>query len=233
MKNNFLFTFTNIKNQYEEALNKRYKFIRCVDYIGLNKNAPIINTIINRVDVDFSIKKAGVLGSIFRELNIKASFFIRLHAPEYNPFDFENYRIIKELISDGHEIGYHSEIVDQAAIWNEGEKFNLKRDINIINKMFNINIKGIASHRGMTGLNNLNFWKHHKPSDFGLRYEAYDWFYDCFYLSDSEWTNWKCYNKGKLLKGNTRSLKEHLSDEHKLIYLLIHSDTYFDRHFYE
>jgi len=105
--------------------------------------------------------------------------------------------------------------------------------------MFNIKICGVASHGGMTGLNNIDFWKDKKASNFGLLYEAYDkqqefnLFDESFYISDSEWTRWKCYNKGKLVKGDNRSLAEHIEDNYSLIYCLIHSDTYFERHFYE
>lgn len=229
----FHFTFKKIKEQYQAALNKGYSFITCEEYV-LNKDALVNKTIINRIDVDISVKKAEQLGIIFNELGIKASFFIRLHAPEYNPFSFENYRVIKFLIESGHEIGYHSEIIDQSVIWNEDVKENLLRDIDVINRIFNINIKGIASHGGMTGLNNLDFWKNNKASDFGLLYEAYDWFDKAFYISDSEWTQWKVYNNGKLVEGDKRSFKEHVEQEnYELIYLLIHSDTYFEKHFYE
>ena len=234
---NFKFTFLNIKNQYQTALEKGYKFITCEEYTR-NKNDIECKTIVNRIDVDFSLKKARRLGEIFKELNIRGTFFIRLHAPEYNPFSFENYRVIKFLIESGHEIGYHSEIVDQAKIWNENETDCLLRDIDIINRMYNINIIGVASHGGMTGLNNLDFWKDKKASDFGLLYEAYDrdnfdLFNNSFYISDSEWTKWKCYSKGELIKDDRRSFEEHLKEEHELIYLLVHSDTYFDNNFYE
>ena len=176
---------------------------------------------------------------LFNELGIKATFFLRLHAPEYNPFSYENYRIIKKLIECGHELGYHSEIVDQAAIWNENPYDCLVRDIEIINKMFGITIKGVASHGGMTGLNNLEFWKEHKPAEFGLLYEGYDkepefnLFQESFYVSDSEWTKWKCYDKGKLIEDNRKSLAEHAADRHKILHVLIHPDTYFNRHIYE
>jgi len=239
MKNNFNFTFNNIKKQYQLAINKGYKIIRCIDYIDYKKNKSKEKIIVNRVDIDISVKKAAVLGSIFREFGIKASFFIRLHAPEYNPFSFENYRIIKELIQEGHEIGYHSEVVDQSVIWNENPEKNLKRDIDVINRILNIEIKGVTSHGGMTELNNLDFWKNRNPSDFGLLYEGYDkspefnLFNESFYISDSEWIRWKCYDKGKLRKGDFRSFGEHVKDDHPLIYLLIHSDTYFYNHFYE
>ncbi|MBL4577354.1 MAG: hypothetical protein JKX74_02715, partial [Flavobacteriales bacterium] len=162
-----------------------------------------------------------------------------LHAPEYNPFSFDNYKTLKYLVSSGHEVGYHSEIVDQAAIWDEDAADCLKRDVDILNRMLNIKMTGVASHGGMTGLNNLDFWKGKKPSDFGLLYEAYDreaafdLFNTSFYISDSEWTKWKCYDKGVLMEDDRRSFEDHLSDDHQVIYLLIHSDTYFKSHFYE
>lgn len=236
----FHFTFKNIEKQYQTALEYGYDIIRCEDYFYRKKNRDILNkVVVNRVDIDVSVKKAEVLVDIFNKLNIKASFFIRLHAKEYNPFSFENYRIIKKIINTGHEIGYHSEVIDQSAIWNENASDCLLKDIDIINRMFNVEIKGIASHGGITGLNNLDFWKDKKAEDFGLLYEAYDnepnfdLFNNSFYISDSEWIRWKCYNFGKLEKNNNKSFEEHLKDEHNLIYLLIHSDTYFNNHFYE
>ena len=85
----------------------------------------------------------------------------------------------------------------------------------------------------MTGLNNLSFWDDKKASDFGLLYEAYDWFDKSFYISDSEWTNWKCYKEGKLQDGDHRTFQDHVKNGHLLIYLLIHSDTYFHHNIYE
>lgn len=236
----FKFTFRDIEEQYHQVKSLGYKFITCEEYSktksNLNSNDKFV---VNRVDIDLSVKKAARLLEIFNKLDIKATFFIRLHAPEYNPFSFENYRIIKNMISSGHEIGYHSEVVDQAAIWDEDEKACLLRDIDVINRMFNVNIRGIASHGGMTGLNNLDFWKERKAKEFGLLYEAYDHqpefnlFQEAFYVSDSEWVRWKCYNKGKLKEDDRRTFSEHAKDGHPLINILIHPDTYFDDHFYE
>ena len=238
MKTEFEFTFENLKKQYQLALDGGYEFLTCTEYV-LRKNNLGPSTVVNRVDIDFSCKKAERLLEIFTELGVKATFFVRLHAPEYNPFSFENYRILKAIRDEGHEIGYHSEIVDQEAIWNEPAEMCLTRDLAVLNSMLGIEVKGVASHGGTTGLNNLDFWKTRDASEFGLLYEAYDespsfnLFNESFYLSDSEWTQWKCYQKGKLVEEDRRSLSEHLADKHPLIYLLIHSDTYFDRHFYE
>lgn len=234
----FQFTFTNIENQYRKGIELGYKFITCAEYFE-NKNKLPELTVVNRVDIDQSIKKAGRLMEIYNCLGIKATFFVRLHAPEYNPFSFENYRILKAIKDSGHEIGYHSEIIDQAAIWGEKASECLKKDIKIINLMLDIKVKGVASHGGMTGLNNLDFWKDRQANEFDLLYEAYEnskkfnLFDNSFYISDSEWIRWKCYNSGVLVENDSRSFGEHLIEMRNLIYLLIHPETYYDRHFYE
>ncbi|MBT5420524.1 MAG: hypothetical protein HOK80_06505, partial [Candidatus Cloacimonetes bacterium] len=228
------FTFESIEAQFSEAIKQGYHIITCAEFHQRKKSGTLEpKTLINRIDVDFSIKKAEKIGEFMNRLRIKASFFIRLHAPEYNPFSFENYRIIKYLIESGHEIGYHSEVIDESEIWNEDAEECLKRDIDIINKIFNIKILGTAGHGGMTEFNNLDFWINRKPEDFGLLYEAYSWMNDTFYISDSEWIRWKCYDKGNLRKGDIRSLGEHAKDNHEIIYSLIHPASYFNNHFYE
>jgi hypothetical protein len=239
MKSNFHFTFSSLEMQYRVAQDAGYEFITCAEYAQQKGSLPPL-TIVNRVDIDVSVKKADRLRDIFDRLGIKASFFVRLHAPEYNPFSFEHYRVLKAIRDSGHEIGYHSEIVDQAAIWQEDPAACLKRDLEVLGRMLDIRVVGAASHGGMTGLNNLEFWKDRQPAEFGLQYEAYDksdafnLFDSSFYISDSEWTRWKCYEKGKLCVDDRRNLAEHVQQNRPpLVYLLIHPDTYFDRHFYE
>jgi len=234
------FTFDYIKSEYSHLLAAEYTFITCEDYFIQKSNKSLPDkVVVNRVDIDFSIKKTERLVDIFNELGIKASFFLRLHAPEYNPFAFDAYRIIRKLINSGHELGYHSEVIDQAAIWTENPETCLLRDIKVIEAAFDIKIKGVASHGGMTGLNNLDFWKNKKASDYSLLYEAYDkepgfnLFQESFYISDSEWLRWKCYDCGKLQPGDNRSPSEHALDNRNLLHLLIHPDTYYDRHIYE
>lgn len=234
----FMFTFSKLEEQYNAALEAGYEIINCIEYVKRKGNLSK-KTIVNRVDIDYSVKKANKLKIIFNKLGIKASFFVRLHAPEYNPFSFENYRILKSIRDSGHEIGYHSEIIDQSHIWDESATDCLLRDINILNQMLNIEIKGVASHGGLTGLNNLDFWTDKSAAEFGLQYEAYDeseifgLFKESFYISDSEWTKWKCYDKGKLCVGDNSDFKDHLLNGHNLIYLLVHPDTYYDYHIYE
>lgn len=234
------FTFEFIEKEYQCLIDAGYSFVTCAGYWQMKRTWQDLNkTVVNRVDIDLSLKKTEKLVEIYNKLDIKASFFLRLHAPEYNPLAFESYRIIRKIIDSGHELGYHSEIIDQAAIWGEDPERCLLRDIKTIEDVFEIKIQGVASHGGMTGLNNLEFWKDKKAADYGLLYEAYDkepgfnLFQEAFYISDSEWTRWKCYDKGKLIVGDYRTPSEHIVDNHNLINLLIHPDTYYNRHIYE
>ena len=232
------FTWSNIEKEYSECLKNGYQVITCEEYVK-QKGRLSQKTIVNRIDIDLSIKKVINVLDIFDRLGIKGTFFVRLHAPEYNPFSFEGYRVLKRLLNSGHELGYHSEIVDQSIIWSEEAEDCLVRDLDVLGKMFNYQVKSVASHGGSTGYNNLDFWTNRKPKEFNLLYEGYDnepefnLFQEAFYISDSEWTQWKCYDKGKLVVNDRRSPIEHLKDDHQLVHLLIHPDTYFDNHIYE
>lgn len=233
------FSFENIAHQFREVLSNGYDVLTCAEYVSQKNRLTRPCTLINRVDIDLSPKKAKRLAQIFNGLGIRATFFVRLHANEYNPFSFQNLPCLQYLRDSGHEIGYHAEIVEESAIFGEDPISCLKTDLEILGRILKTEIKGVASHRGYTGLNNLDFWKEHKPQDFGLLYEGYDTepafnlFQEALYVSDSEWYQWKCYDRGALRKDDRRSLAEHSRTKAPLIYSLIHPDTYYDDHFYE
>lgn len=234
------FTFGYLEDQYRAALEAGYEVLTCADYVARKAAGTVAaHTLVNRIDIDFSVKRAERLAEIYARLCIKGSFFLRLHAKEYNPFDFENYRILRAIAAAGHEIGYHSEIMDQAAIWDENPADALRRDLVVMGALVGQPVLAVASHGGMTGVNNLDFWRERSASDFGLLYEAYEesgafaLFPRSLYITDSEWTRWKCYRNGQRIPDDHRSPAEHLRDRPALVYLLIHSDTYYDRHIYE
>lgn len=190
MDNSFPFTFANLKRHFQAALDAGYRVLRCRDYLEEKRNPGSGPVLVNRVDIDISPRKARRLAAIFNELDIPATFFVRLHAPEYNPFGLEEYRCLKFIAQSAHEIGYHSEIVDQAAIWREDAAACLRRDLSVLRDMFGTEVVGAASHGGLTGLNNLDFWNDQRPEDHGLLYEAYDrepafdLFHNSFYISE-------------------------------------------------
>ncbi len=231
-------TFQGLRDDFQAVIREGYTVITCRQFCAKRAALPP-RTVVNRVDVDFSLLKARRLLDIFAELEIKATFFVRLHAPEYNPLSFENYLIIRAMVEAGHELGLHAELMDQQAIWGEPADNCLKRDLAVMREAFGVDVVGVASHRGLTPWNNLDFWQQHQAGDFGLLYEAYDnspafnLFGTSRYVSDSEWTQWKSYQNGVLVPGDRRTLGEHAQSGPPLLYSLIHSDTYYERHPYE
>jgi len=236
-----MFSFTQLKAEYKAIKESGYKIMGCLDYIRSRCNASESDQekiLINRIDVDSSINRCRTLVDIFTELEIRGSFFIRTQASEYNPFSFESYNVIREIIEAGHEIGYHSEIIDCANICGVDPTEALRANASLLEHMFGIRVHGIASHGGLTGYNNLSFWKDRDAKDLGFTYEAYDRtnlgaFYKAVYVSDSEVIRWKTYAQGKLVAGDRRRPTEHLKDEPSLIYMLIHPENYYVRHIYE
>lgn len=234
------FTYAYLEEQYRAILDAEYEVLTCAEFIARDEAGTLGPlTVVNRIDIDFSVARAERLGAIFQRLGIKGSFFVRLHAREYNPFDFDNYRILRALGVAGHEMGYHSEIIDQAEIWGEDPEQCLVRDLAVLQAMFGKPVRSVASHGGLTGYNNLDFWRDRSASNYGLIYEAYEergrfaLFNRSLYVTDSEIMRWKCYRDGALIEGDRRSPAEHVAERPSLVYLLVHSDTYYDRHIYE
>lgn len=220
------FTFNHYRRIFQLAISKGYKIVSCLDYFKKFKEYNDQKILINRVDIDLSCKKAKMACDIFNDLNIDGSFFVRLHG-EYNPFSFTNYLDLRFIRNSLYEIGLHSEIVDCSKFWNSDPEFYLEKDIEVINNMLDYKIRGIASHNGETGNNNLDFWRTHKPMSYGIYYEAYDpILFNNFYTSDSLITKWKCYNHGVEIIGDNRCICDHLQDEHKVIYCLTHPVQY-------
>lgn len=231
------FTYQYLEDQYRKVLDAGYCVTSCANAFRLLSEPSGIQakTLINRIDVDFSPLKARRVADILLNLGVSGSFFFRLHAKEYNPFSFSTYAIIKELTSQGFEIGLHSEIVDAAAIWGEKPEEVLVRDLETLSSLAATEISGAASHGGQTGLNNQDFFKIYPPAEFGLLYEAYDplLFDSGVYVSDSEWTRWKSYSKGQIQAGVRLAPADYAIMGEPIIYLLIHGDTYYDSHPYE
>ena len=105
------FSYYHLKRIYENILDRGYSIVSCKDYFYNYEGYKNMKIFINRVDVDLSLSKAIKISNIFKELNITGTFFIRLHAPEYNPLSYDNYLRIKEL-QKYYEIGLHSEVID-------------------------------------------------------------------------------------------------------------------------
>ena len=181
------FTFLTYENIFSEILQQGYRAITLRDYFEGNFSG-LEKILVNRIDVDVKFERLPRLKAIFARLGVKASIYVRLHAPGYNLLSFGNMAILRYLVEAGHEIGLHSEMSDaEEHCTIDGVKL-LRRELDILETVAGTKIYGTASHGDLTGYNNLAFWQRHQPSDFGLLYEAYDprlW-NSCRYVSDSE-----------------------------------------------
>jgi len=227
-------TYLHLEEIYRKALSKGYHIVSCKDYFLHQEEYKNRKVLINRIDVDLSLRKVIPIIRIIDGLVISGTtVFIRLHA-RYNPFSFENFRIIRMIQSAGFEIGLHSEIKDCEKIWGVPVKKCLDRDAEIFRDMTGELTFGIASHgSNLTGVNNLDFWKNKDPQKFGILYEAYNpVFFNHFYCSVGL-SGWKCYSAGNLIPNDNRCLCEHLDDNHQIIYFTLHPIKFYERHCYE
>lgn len=231
----FDFTFATYKEIFQKALDNDYEIITLKEFFleEYNKEKKIL---VNRIDVDIKIDRLKVFYEIFKELKIKASIYLRLHAPAYNLLTIGNIKIIQDLASIGCEIALHTELEDVGEYCKVDKKELLSKEITLFELILKQKVYGTASHGDMTPYNNLDFWKENKAEDFGLLYEAYDkklWDH-CRYVSDSEWTQWKAYKNGKLLQGDRRTPIEHIEEDlPPVLHLLTHPESWYKGYIYE
>ena len=233
------FTWKKFRETLQYANKIGYISMTCNEYF-LRKHQTKLDdkTIIFRADVDRSPKKALEMAKIMAELDIKATYFFRLHSQYYNLLSFNNLYILKRIRSIGFEVGLHSEPIDGAYVLNEEPSVIMRKDIAVLNVLLNERIARSASHRDNSGLNNLEFWKTHRPEDFGLNYKVYDekslgLFQRSVFISESQLDRWKVYKNGSLVKGDYRTLREHLENKHALVYVLVHPFLFRKRHYFE
>ena len=87
------------------------------------------------------------LAEIEHELDVKSTFFFRIHGEFYNIFEQPTYKKIQKIISLGHEIGIHFEYFFYDNIKSKSVlDQKLKFEKNILEKTFNVKIKAFSFH---------------------------------------------------------------------------------------
>lgn len=213
------FTLSYLEETFKKAMALEYSVVSCATFASSPPEGKIL---INRIDIDVTCVKAVLLARIFHRIGADATFFVRLHAREYNPFEPRALETLKEIIGYGFEIGLHSEILRVAGKLDNGPKDRLSRDISTLESQLGIVVTGVAAHDHSDGFNDSVFWKNYQPSSVGLLYEAYQFCQGTVYISDSEFDSWKVYHYGKLLENDRRGLHEHVEEEHPILYVLMH-----------
>ncbi|MFH0778531.1 MAG: hypothetical protein V2A71_07870 [Candidatus Eisenbacteria bacterium] len=100
------FTFAHYESLLTRALEQGYRFSDFKGHAALPKEEGLI---LIRHDVDLSVRNALRFAQIEKRLGIVATYFVRVHAHQYNPFQCDSYRMLKEIKEMGHEMGLHYE----------------------------------------------------------------------------------------------------------------------------
>ena len=228
------FSFVEYARVFRDSIAAGYRVITLREFFegAFDESEKLL---VNRVDVDVKIDRLARLDDIFGSLGVRASIYVRLHAPAYNLLSFGNLAVLRDLARAGHEIGLHTELADAEGHCAIDGAALLRREIDLLETIAGTRVYGTASHGDMTGFNNLHFWRRHQPADFGLLYEAYDprlWD-NCRYVSDSEWVRWKAYDNGNLMPEDRRSPDAHAREGPPVLHVLTHPESWYDRYIYE
>ena len=103
-------------------------------------------TLILRHDIDLDIKPAYRLSRIESDCGVKSSYFFLLTSDTYNVFSAENKMMIRQMASDGFEIGLHFDPsvypnADSQKLHNHVEK-----EIEILSDLAQCEVKSISLH---------------------------------------------------------------------------------------
>lgn len=145
-----------------KAIKAGYKPMPVADYL----RAPSSNALILRHDVDRFPNNAVAMGAAEADLGIRSTYYVR-HRRQGFPAD-----AIATLNQQGHEIGYHYEVLSRA-----------RGDPNLAVSLFKSELDKLrakvpvvtttAHGSPMSKWDNRLFWEHAKPSEFDLVGDGY------------------------------------------------------------
>lgn len=195
------FSLKNYKRCLEYSLELGYSFFTLADFFSNAANAA--KNIILRHDIDTQLDMALEMSYIEKSLNLRATYFIRLHSHSYNFLCIKDIRKIKQIIDNGHEIGLHYES-DFYLLNNKSINESVKVEVDIIEYFCNIKIKTICPHEPT------------RTNCFNLESVNYDQAYD-----DKLFKKYK-YISDSSCRWRDGSFYENISKGHQNLYILTH-----------
>lgn len=170
------FTLSAYKNILESFREVGYTFTNFENFL-IN---PGQKTVILRHDVDRFPIQTLKMARMEAELGISATYYFRIIPAVYKP------EIIKEVVSIGHEIGYHYE--DLSLCKGDVDK-SIKHFENNLERLRNFYlVKTICMHGSpLSKWDNKTIWKHYDYRQFGILADtSFDIDYNkVFYISDN------------------------------------------------
>lgn len=137
MKN---FSYSNYKKILEEmkTINKIYNF-KSVDRV-------VKHGYILRHDIDFDIEKAYSMFNVEKEMNVISTYFILVTSDLYNILSYKNRNIIKNISSNGFEIGLHFDPVIYGDISLNQMQKQVEKECSIIEDIIGLKVQTVSLH---------------------------------------------------------------------------------------
>jgi len=209
---NCSFKLDHYKECLEAAKANGYVFMTMEAYAAAESKPEKV--VVMRHDIDHNLALAIPFAMIEHALGVTSTYFIRLHG-KYNLLNYDNYKILMELMKLGHEVSLHHDC-DFANLFGKDPEEMFLADKKIFELIIGKEISGISAHEP-------------NKSEFivtdallpklGLKYQAYaDMFFkDMKYISDSS-SRWR-----------EGCMCNFFSGEHKKLCILTHPFWWFDR----
>lgn len=177
------FTMKKYEELCNAIVNLKYPIIRIKDYF---KNSNYKKFIIIRHDVDKLPENALIMAQLEKKFGIKSTYYFRT-IPEV----FEH-KIIQEISSLNHEIGYHFETLTQAEGNYEKALKIFEDELQKLRKITNIST--ISMHGSpLSKWNNNDLWEKYNFKEYGILGEPYLSinYHDIGYFTDTgrTWNN--------------------------------------------
>jgi hypothetical protein len=163
-----------------------HKIVTVQNYLSNKSESPCI---VLRHDVDRSVKNALTMAELEYKYGIKSTYYFRY------PTTF-NLKVMKQIYSMGHEIGYHYEVLDKTEGDCKKAIALFQNELGIYRESFPV--KTICMHGNpLTKRDGKDIWRIYDFRDFGILGEAFLSFNDIsVYLTDTG-RNWNGNNNFK------------------------------------
>ena len=101
------FTLRHYSDCLKNALVLGYNFQRFKDLDVDNLNDDL--NLVMRHDVDHDLSLVKKMSTEESNIGVRSTYFLRLHARNYNLLSYDSIMTVERLIQDGHEVGLHYE----------------------------------------------------------------------------------------------------------------------------
>ncbi|MDA8937073.1 hypothetical protein N9I22_00175 [Candidatus Pelagibacter sp.] len=145
------FSFQHYKEILEIAIKSNYKFLNFEKFTKLNNDLKQDDLSKQKIcllrhDVDYDFIKNYNLAKIEYDLGVKSTFFLQSSAWEYNCRDKESFKVVKEIVKMGHNIGVHLDISWYENFSIDKIKDYFERERKLLSDLLEIEVVNIFSY---------------------------------------------------------------------------------------